>query len=76
MTAMHTLLKKSRANLASVAAVGLFALLTLVLSLANGARTIDDAFITYRYAANLSDGVGFVFNRANLSSVRLHHYTR
>lgn len=27
-----------------------------------GPRTIDDAFITFRYSANLLDGLGFVYN--------------
>lgn len=27
-----------------------------------GARTIDDAYITFRYAANIARGVGFVYN--------------
>ena len=63
MTATVTQSKQSRTHLLSLAAVGLSALLTLVLSLLNGPQTIDDAFITYRYAENLSNGLGFVFNR-------------
>ena len=27
-----------------------------------GARTIDDAFITFRYSRNIVDGEGFVYN--------------
>ena len=54
---------QQRARWLSAGSVGLSATLALVLSLANGPRTIDDAFITYRYAANLADGAGFVYNQ-------------
>ncbi len=37
-------------------------LLAVFFRLIPGARTIDDAFITYRYARNLIAGDGFVFN--------------
>lgn len=42
----------------------LLALFTLALlaRLLPGPRTIDDAFITFRYARNLLDGQGFVYN--------------
>jgi len=36
--------------------------IALVARLAPGARTIDDAFITYRYVRNILAGVGFVYN--------------
>jgi hypothetical protein len=45
-----------------------FAFLVLIVALALGARllptprTIDDAFITFRYARNLLAGLGFVYN--------------
>jgi len=41
--------------------LGIF-LLAVVLRLIPGPRTIDDSFITYRYAHNLLNGEGFVFN--------------
>lgn len=37
-------------------------LLAFILRLIPGPRTIDDAFITFRYSANLLDGLGFVYN--------------
>jgi hypothetical protein len=40
----------------------LIALLALVARLLPTPRTIDDAFITFRYARNLLGGLGFVFN--------------
>jgi hypothetical protein len=40
----------------------LLVVLTLAARLIPGPRTIDDAFITFRYARNLIDGVGFVYN--------------
>src|SRR4051794_40743160 len=33
-----------------------------VAALALGVRPLDDAYITYRYALNLGDGHGFVYN--------------
>jgi arabinofuranosyltransferase len=38
-------------------------LLALVARLLAGPRTIDDAYITYRYARNLAEGLGFVYNQ-------------
>ncbi len=37
-------------------------LLALALRLLPGERTVDDAYITFRYARNLMDGLGFVYN--------------
>ena len=37
-------------------------LLAVIARLLPGPRTIDDAFITFRYARNLLDGLGFVYN--------------
>jgi hypothetical protein len=37
-------------------------LLVLVARLVAGPRTIDDAYITFRYARNLAEGLGFVYN--------------
>ena len=37
-------------------------LLALFLRLLPGERTVDDAYITFRYARNLVDGLGFVYN--------------
>jgi hypothetical protein len=36
--------------------------LALVARALPGPRTIDDAFITFRYSRNLTDGLGFVYN--------------
>jgi hypothetical protein len=38
------------------------ATLTVVARLIPGPRIIDDAYITYRYARNIVEGVGFVYN--------------
>lgn len=38
------------------------AALAIIIRLIPGPRTIDDAFITFRYARNILDGVGFVYN--------------
>ncbi|MCC6955740.1 MAG: hypothetical protein IT316_03030, partial [Anaerolineales bacterium] len=40
---------------------GIF-LLALIARTLPGARTIDDSYITYRYARNILAGAGFVFN--------------
>ena len=40
----------------------LMAALAFLARLVPGPRTIDDAFITFRYARNLLGGLGFVFN--------------
>lgn len=42
--------------------MGGLALLAIALRLVPGARTIDDAYITYRYARNILGGLGFVYN--------------
>jgi hypothetical protein len=44
------------------AALVLIALLALAARLVPGPRTIDDAFITFRYSRNLVEGHGFVYN--------------
>lgn len=38
------------------------AVVAFALRVALGARTLDDAYITFRYARNLATGVGFVYN--------------
>jgi len=38
------------------------AALALILRIVAGPRTIDDAYITFRYARNLAEGLGFVYN--------------
>jgi hypothetical protein len=40
----------------------LIAVLALILRVLPTPRTIDDAYITFRYARNLLDGAGFVYN--------------
>src|SRR4030067_3215000 len=42
--------------------VALIVILALAAPLIPGPRTIDDAYITFRYARNLLAGNGFVFN--------------
>ena len=37
-------------------------LLALFLRILPGERMVDDAYITFRYARNLVDGLGFVYN--------------
>lgn len=44
------------------AAIAVLLLLALAARLVPGPRTIDDAFITFRYARNIIQGVGFVYN--------------
>ncbi len=43
-------------------ALALIALLTIAARLVPGPRTIDDAFITFRYSRNIVEGHGFVYN--------------
>jgi hypothetical protein len=47
--------------LLTIALVGII-LISLTARLLPGARTIDDAFITFRYSRNLVEGLGFVYN--------------
>ena len=42
--------------------LALIALLTIAARLVPGPRTIDDAFITFRYSRNIVEGHGFVYN--------------
>lgn len=41
----------------------LLAATALSVRLAYGPRTVDDAFISFRYARNIAEGAGFVFNQ-------------
>jgi arabinofuranosyltransferase len=41
--------------------------LALLARLLAGPRTIDDAYITFRYARNLAEGSGFVYNPGQLA---------
>ncbi|MCL5283546.1 MAG: hypothetical protein M1330_02375 [Armatimonadetes bacterium] len=43
--------------------LGLIALAAIIFRLAPGPKIIDDAYITFRYARNLADGYGLVYNR-------------
>ncbi len=52
-------LVRNRLNLVLIAALMLIA---IVARLIPGPRTIDDAFITFRYSRNLVEGQGFVYN--------------
>lgn len=58
MYSIFTWLRKHPNFLAGLLLAGL----ALLARLLPGARTIDDAFITFRYARNLLAGNGFVFN--------------
>jgi 4-amino-4-deoxy-L-arabinose transferase-like glycosyltransferase len=72
MTAAHSLastpnrVRPAAAWLAGVRAeyalVALVALVALAAHLLPGPRTIDDAFITFRYSRNIATGEGFVYN--------------
>ncbi|MBN1135654.1 MAG: hypothetical protein JXM73_03670, partial [Anaerolineae bacterium] len=50
--------KQNQAAIIALALIGV----ALVARLLAGPRTIDDAYITFRYARNLADGLGFVYN--------------
>jgi 4-amino-4-deoxy-L-arabinose transferase-like glycosyltransferase len=50
---------RNRLNIALIAALMVIA---VVARLIPGPRTIDDAFITFRYSRNLVEGQGFVYN--------------
>jgi hypothetical protein len=58
---MNPSARPQRATLWSIALAAIIAL-ALVARLIPGERTIDDAFITFRYARNLLSGHGFVYN--------------
>lgn len=49
-------------QIAAFVLFALFVLLALRTHSTQAASLIDDAFITYRYAANLANGTGFVYN--------------
>jgi Gpi18-like mannosyltransferase len=49
----------TRLDWALIAALALAAIIARALP---GPRTIDDAYITFRYARNIAEGVGFVYN--------------
>jgi len=46
----------------SFATCGALALLAVAVRVAIGPKTVDDAYITFRYARNLSEGLGLVYN--------------
>lgn len=46
----------------SIAIVATLVLIAIIARLIPGARTIDDAFITFRYARNINEGLSFVYN--------------
>jgi len=50
--------KHNRAAIVALVLIGV----ALAVRLLAGPRTIDDAYITFRYARNLADGLGFVYN--------------
>ncbi|MBN1311505.1 MAG: hypothetical protein JXB30_08805 [Anaerolineae bacterium] len=45
-----------------IAIVCVLVLLAIIVRLIPGPHIIDDAFITFRYARNIVDGIGFVYN--------------
>jgi hypothetical protein len=61
MKALGKLQPDHRVRLQWVAWIGVAAL-ALAVRLVAGPRTIDDAYITFRYARNLAEGLGFVYN--------------
>jgi hypothetical protein len=54
-------LSSARIRAVSIALVAIV-VITLVARILPGARTIDDAFITFRYSRNIVEGMGFVYN--------------
>src|SRR2546421_6511798 len=48
--------------IATVAAFALSAMVALLARVLTGPQVIDDAYITFRYARNLADGLGLVYN--------------
>ncbi len=44
------------------AAIALVMIAAVIARLIPGTRTIDDAFITFRYSRNIVEGIGFVYN--------------
>ncbi|MCZ7544122.1 MAG: hypothetical protein M5R40_11595 [Anaerolineae bacterium] len=50
------------------ALIALLAAVAIIARAAPGPRTIDDAYITFRYARNIAEGVGFVYTPASTSS--------
>ena len=42
--------------------VGALVALAVLARLVPGQRIVDDAYITFRYARNIADGLGFVYN--------------
>jgi hypothetical protein len=55
---MRQFVLSRRINLLTLALI----VLAVALRLIPGPRTIDDAFITFRYARNIVHGVGFIYN--------------
>ena len=55
---MRQFVLSRRINLLTIALI----VLAVALRLIPGPRTIDDAFITFRYARNIVHGVGFIYN--------------
>ena len=60
-TAQILSVPRSRVGVVRVVIVALM-LLTIAARLIPGARTIDDAFITFRYSRNIVEGQGFIYN--------------
>jgi hypothetical protein len=60
--------KLARSSLMRSHVLGLavLVLLALAIRLTAGARAVDDAFISFRYALNLSNGLGLVYNPGEL----------
>jgi hypothetical protein len=49
-------------NRTAAVILALISLTAVILRLIPGQRIIDDAYITYRYARNIVEGIGFVYN--------------
>jgi arabinofuranosyltransferase len=54
--------RRPHRNLPQTLVVGTIMLLAIAVRLLPGPRTVDDAYITFRYARNLISGQGFVYN--------------
>ena len=62
MIGATTVVSESRFLRRSLSLIALLVVVALVARLLPGERIIDDSYITYRYAANVANGVGFVYN--------------
>lgn len=62
MEGKHSTRRKAQRNPVEWLLVACLVVLALLARLVPGERTVDDAYITFRYARNLVEGAGFVYN--------------